>query len=210
VNASQRQWEALKWLAAILMVLDHVNSFLLGGRWAWAHDLGRAVFPIYAWIVAAGFARGTFARSVRSMFQMVCLGVCLTPLIWWLRGDHALNVLVLFACCGWLVLCWDGGRVLAMLPALVVANYCEFGLPGLAVVLCGVFAWRSGAASGFLLYVAAVGLLELVNGSAWALLGAALVGVARWLPVSVRRVRGVFFGFYAGHLALLGLVKAVL
>jgi hypothetical protein len=222
--ATVGQWELVKWVAAAFMVADHVNSFLLGGRYAWAHVLGRAVFPIFAWIVAAGFARGGVDRVRRSVLRMALVGLVVSPLFWWLRGDHAGNVLLLFASAGWLVMCWELKltsniklltsdvlvRALLSVPALLLANYCEFGWPGLVVVLVGVAAWRRGSASWCVAYAAAVALLEVVNGSSWALLGVALLVCARWLPLSVPRLRGVFFGWYAGHLALVGLARAVL
>ena len=39
--------ETLKWLALVLMVLDHVNTYLLGGSVPWMFAAGRTVMPIF-------------------------------------------------------------------------------------------------------------------------------------------------------------------
>ena len=44
--------EALKWVAAALMVLDHLNKFLYLGKLPVLFEIGRVVMPIFGFVLA--------------------------------------------------------------------------------------------------------------------------------------------------------------
>ena len=49
--------EALKWLALVLMVLDHVNKYLYHSALPWVFPIARLSFPLFAFVLAYNLAR---------------------------------------------------------------------------------------------------------------------------------------------------------
>src|SRR2546423_4977134 len=90
--------EALKWLALALMVLDHVNTFLFNRPLPGGYQAGRAVFPIFAFVLAGNLARpGALQRGVhvRVMRRLALFALLATPAHWALVGHWwPLNILV--------------------------------------------------------------------------------------------------------------------
>lgn len=202
------QLEVLKWIAAGVMVADHACSFVVAGP-SWVHAVSRLVFPVFAWVVGSGLARVEVAPRLEMAGRCAGVGVLSLPLFWLLRGDRALDVLVLFAAAALVVIGWDTKRWLVAAVGLFVANWCEYGLPGLLVIVSAVWAWRAGT-RGVLAYVVAVTGLWVVNGNPWALVGAGLVLGARWVPWRAPRVGRAFYWVYGLQWYGLSLVRILL
>lgn len=49
--------EALKWLALVLMTLDHINKYLFHEQIGWMFAAGRLVMPIFSFVLAYNLAR---------------------------------------------------------------------------------------------------------------------------------------------------------
>jgi len=49
--------EALKWLALVLMVLDHVNKYLYNDALLWVFPIARLSFPLFGFVLAYNLAR---------------------------------------------------------------------------------------------------------------------------------------------------------
>ena len=207
--------EALKWLAMLLMVADHVNKYLLHDRVPVAFDLGRLVMPIFA--IVLGF---NLARSVPGTFQRVSLRLSLYGLIatvpfialgglawvWW-----PLNIMATFLVAT--LVCWafDPGRlrhkVLACVLFLVAGSSVEFWWPGVA--LC-VAAWSYVRSPNWLALaagMAALVALRMVNGNDFALLALPVLVLGTMWRRPLPRARHVFYAFYPLHLAALWLLQ---
>jgi hypothetical protein len=78
--------EALKWAAAILMVLDHVNAYLLGGSNPALYALGRLAFPLFAVVLAYNLATADMAALRRVLGRVVVFGLAAQPLTMLLRS----------------------------------------------------------------------------------------------------------------------------
>jgi uncharacterized membrane protein len=63
VTDASLEW--MKWLAVVGMVLDHVNWFFFASSFdnpqasphAWMNDVGRVVFPLFAFVFGINLAR---------------------------------------------------------------------------------------------------------------------------------------------------------
>ena len=58
-----KQLDALKIVAALLMLVDHINSVFYNNELLWMELLGRLVYPAFAYVMACHFVRGVPAPS---------------------------------------------------------------------------------------------------------------------------------------------------
>jgi TraX protein len=206
--------EALKWLAVILMAIDHANKYLAGGKIVWAFAAGRVCLPLFCFVLAYNLTRtgvlegGGFTRVMKRTFGV---GLLATPVFialggllfyWW-----PLNIMFTL-CVATLMLLFVarggvGNFALAGLVFLVGGTLVEFWW--LALVLC-LASWRYCKAPGllsFALLFAATAALYVINRNGWALAALPIILAAPFAEIHCPRVRYGFYVFYPLHLALL-------
>jgi hypothetical protein len=209
--------EAIKWLALLGMVLDHVNRYCLAGRSAFLFDVGRLPMPMFAFVLAYNLARPRAReRGVhrRMITRLAFTGAVATPVCWLLNRD------LVYAYAWWpLNILWTlsllviltylierkSGRSTALAVALFLVGGAlgEFFWMG---VLAGLAAWyfcRHATLSTLLIWFLALLSLTLVNGNAWAVLAlptVLLLGQRRWRTARLTRF---FYACYPAHLAML-------
>ena len=207
--------EAVKWLALVLMVGDHVNAGLLARSVPWLYDLGRIVMPAFAAVLAynlAGLGNVENGRYQRAIVRLLVVGLVAYPFHVAVLGQGwaVANILIGYALAVtamWLV---DGygrrGLVAAAALVVVGGGFVEFYWAAPLVTLSWWYWWRerSPAAAGGVL--AALGLLCLINGNAWALASVLLILLATQLHgLRLSRWPWAFYVFYPAHLAVLAI-----
>lgn len=85
-----RALDALKILAAALMVVDHVDAFILGRENPWLFILGRIVFPLFAYATAAAILRKAHLKKYAIILGIVAFAA--QPIYMAATGGYALNV----------------------------------------------------------------------------------------------------------------------
>ncbi|WP_431113154.1 TraX family protein [Variovorax paradoxus] len=199
--------EALKWLAAGLMAMDHINRSLLGGAHAFLYDLGRLSMPVFGFVLMHHLARpGACAAGVhrRVMARLLGVGLLSTPVSAALAGAWPLNVLfmlLLSTAVVWLI--ERRRRGLAALAFVVAGTAVEFWWFGVLACLGAWHYCRRPTASRLALWALALGALWLVNRNLAALAALPLVWCAARIDLPVVRCRWLFYGFYPAHLALI-------
>lgn len=219
--------EAVKWLAVVLMTGDHVAKVLFGGYVPVASELGRVAFPLFSLVMAYNLAQpgADVGKSVRRLlvWGMVAQPVHAIVFGYWLP----LNVLLTFALAASAVWCVQRRRwVLLLLSVLPAPVFVDYQWAGVVLVLAAWHWFRSrrdlrqaGASINGLYFetlrdwrdfplvmVLPWCMLCAYNGNGWALLAAPVFLLAD-LPWNVPRTRWAFYGYYVGHLALLGAVQ---
>lgn len=199
--------EALKWLAAGLMVLDHANRFLFDGACAILYDLGRLAMPVFGFVLMHNLARPrALAAGVhrRIMARLFGFGLLATPAHAALAGWWPLNVLwMLLLSVGIVWLAERRRYTLAVLAFAVAGPMVEFWWFG---VLACLGAWgycRRPTAGRLALWALALGALWIVNRNLAALAALPLLWAAARIEVPVARCRWLFYIFYPAHLVLL-------
>jgi TraX protein len=204
--------EILKWIAAALMVGDHVNKYLLHGSAPALFDAGRLAMPLFAIVLGYNLARPgqSYGRVAARMAIAGTLAsvpfVALGGLGW---GWWPLNIMATFLVAT--VICWllasDGALRIAAAAGLFVVggSSVEFWWPGIALCVASwsyarTPSWRALAASAL-----AVFSLRVINGNDWALATFVAILPAMHVPDSLRvpRPRLFFYAFYPVHLAVL-------
>ena len=213
--------EALKWVAALLMVIDHSNKFLYGEKLPVIFQVGRIVMPIFGFVLAYNLTRpGAYVRGVysRMMYRLAFWGLAATPMYIILNGMYVkasawwpFNILFMLLLVVALVqLIEQGGakRLAAAVALFLVAGaFVEFLWFGVAYCL-GAWAYcRKRSWSRLGLWILATLSLSVVNGNAWALASIPLLLCVTRLNVRVPRWRWAFYALYPVHLLAILIVK---
>lgn len=215
---TNRGVEAVKWLAFVLMVLDHATIFLTDERPGWAYLLGRLVFPLFVMALGHGLSKaGRLAFDASAGRLLVWACVAQVPFAMLIPGV-VLNVLFTF---------WAGVtlyalvafrqfsalRVLLALGAILATHAVEFGPIGVALVVTAIGharaedvverrVWLGG-------FWGALTLLHAVNGVPVAMLAPLVYwAVVKW--VEVPRWRHGFYYLYPAQFAAIVAARAAL
>jgi hypothetical protein len=88
--------EALKWLALVLMTIDHINHFLFNMQLPAMSELGRIAMPLFGFVLAYNLARPDALQKgiqVRSMRRLFIFGLLAAPFFIALKGWLPLNIM---------------------------------------------------------------------------------------------------------------------
>lgn len=205
---------ALKWLAVVLMVADHVDWLLYGSALGIHDSVGRLVFPIFGFVSAYNAARpsaltdGTHGRMLR---RMLLVGVLSLPVYVPLAGWYPLNIMFTLALGVWLInAVGRGDRVgvsIAALVGLVAGALVDYQWFGLAYMLAVWGAYARGWSPWWIL-AAAVALWP-VNGNLVAVAALLLLWLASGLRLEMPRHQLAFYAVYPLHLAVLAMIKGL-
>lgn len=220
LDFSEASLSAMKWLALVLMVVDHSNKYLFEGSVAWMFALGRISMPLFAVVLGINLARpGMLANGgYRRLAQrLAAFGLLATvpfiainklPSGWWpLNMMFTMLVAVVSA---WL---FDMRRQGATIAACLVLAWGgalgEYWWPAIGLSLC-VWAYQRQPSRALIAsFLACLTLLWFVNGNLWALTVVPVLFALRWWPVMLPRAQWVFYAFYPLHLAVFWLVLTV-
>jgi hypothetical protein len=209
--------EALKWLALILMTLDHVNTFLYNGRFPALFKLGRIAMPVFGFVLACNLARRYALETgvyERTMQRLALFGLLATPVFVALVGWLPLNIMftLLLAAAVLYLLEKDGRwRVIAALVLLAGGGaLVEFQWFG---VLYCVAAWlycKRPTWFRLSIWIASAASLHAINHNPWALAALPLIFAVPRLHLRMPRLRHVFYVYYPAHLAVLWMSTKVI
>lgn len=206
--------ETLKWLALLLMTLDHANKYVMSYEFPALFDAGRLAMPLFAFVLGANLARpDAFKAGVhwRVMRRLAVYGAIATvpyTLLgglgwsWW-----PLNILFTLLVATAIIFLLERGGLVYGLAAIglfaVGGTVVEFWWWGLAAV---VTAWgyaKTGHWATLLTWVLSLAALWIINGSHWALLAIPLIFLVDRIDPPVPRSGQAFYIYYPAHLALL-------
>ena len=214
--------EALKWLALVLMTLDHVNKYVFAWSLPGTVEAGRLVMPIFGFVLAYNLARPDLneAGVQRMAMRLLAFGALAAPAYVALNTAlmHRLKPEKLDAV-SWLPLnilftLLVATLMIAMLkrsnaywPAIAASCFILAGMAveyrwfGLAFVLASWYHCRHGSPFSVALLVLATAALAVINGNFYALLALPLLLLAMRFDLKVPRWRHVFYAYYPLHLA---------
>ncbi len=197
--------EVLKWLALVLMVLDHVNTHLLGSNEPWMFATGRIVMPVFSLLLAYNLARGRAGAAWRTSRRTLAFGVLGTPAFWALHGGWwPLNILfTLSAAAAVIALLQQHRTGAALLLGWLAGFVVEFWWPAIGATVAAWYWWRSPTWRPALLWVLCMLALTPVNGNAWALAAVPVVATAAALKLHAARMKWIFYIAYPLHLTII-------
>jgi hypothetical protein len=213
--------EALKWLALLLMTLDHVNKHLLHASVPALFAAGRLALPLFGFALGYNLARpgalagGVYPRTARrlaifgSIATFPFITLCGLGWGWW--PFNILATLLVATLCAWLIEVGGAARLVTASALFIIGGaLVEFWWPGVAVCLLAWAYCRRPSWATLALWVAALASLYVINGNLWALAAVPVIFAAGRVRLNVPRGRLGFYVYYSGHLAVLwGLARLV-
>jgi TraX protein len=207
--------ELLKWLAVVLMTIDHTNKYVLGFDYPWMFHVGRLAMPIFTVVLAYNLARpGAFEKGIykRTFVRLLLFGVLSTPTFIALGATYddsiwPMNIMFLFAsivACVWLIeLGGIGAKAVLALIFVVMGFFAEYFWFGLGFGIAVWYYTKRPTWTAAIFAVLCCATLNLFNNLYWSLLAIPLVFLAPRINLRVPRLRLAFYAYYPLHLAVL-------
>jgi len=213
--------EALKWLALLLMTLDHVNKYLLHASVPELFAAGRLALPLFGFVLGYNLARpgalasGGYLRTARRLAVFGSIAtipfIALGGLGWGWWPLNIMATLLVATLCAWLIEVGGPVRLAAAAAVFIVGGaLVEFWWPGLAACLLAWAYCRRPSWVTLALWVGALASLYVINGNLWALAAAPLIFAAGQVKLTVPRGRLGFYVYYPAHLAVLWVLARLL
>lgn len=217
--------EAIKWIALVLMTLDHVNKHLFQGAHPALFNAGRIVMPLFGIVLAYNLARvgpGEELRYRKVLLRLVTFGAVATVpymllggLAW---GWWPLNIMFTLAAAVFVLQMLAQGGLVAHAAAwsafFLLGPFVEFWWPGMAVVVGGWALFTNRPGTAVAAFAAGLGgslVLDAVKVTGytnwWALAALPIVAVFARLRLKVPRLRWFFYVYYPAHLMAIWLLR---
>ena len=213
--------EALKWLALLLMTLDHVNKHLLHTSVPELFAVGRLALPLFGFVLGYNLARpgalasGGYPRTARRLAIFGAIAtipfIALGGLGWGWWPFNIMATLLVATLCAWLIEVGGPARLVAAAAVFIVGGaLVELWWPGLAVCLMAWAYCRRPSWLGLALWIGALASLYVISRNLWALAALLLIFAASQVTIDVPRGRLRFYVYYPAHLAVLWIVARLL
>ncbi len=213
--------ETVKWFALACMLLDHVNKYLLDGAEPALFALGRFALPLFGFALAYNLARpGALARGAyrRLLPRLAAFGVIASPFFialgglgwgWW--PLNIMFTLFVAAAVLWLLEVRSSSAIAGAIVLFLVGGlFVEFWWPALACIVAAWLYCRRATWLRFVGWIAATGSLYLINDNLWALAALPALFLLARVPVTLPRMRWLFYLFYPAHLAVLWVIRELI
>jgi hypothetical protein len=202
--------EALKWLALVLMTVDHVNHFIFKMQSPVMSDLGRIAMPLFGFVLAYNLARPDAMQKgihLRAMPRLLLFGVLASPFYILLKGWFPLNIMFTLLLATYLIYLIENenqfNRTLCVLVFIIGGIFVEYAWFATAYCLAAWWFCKSPSLVRGLLWLGMTALLWVDNLNYWACAALPIIFLAPYIKIKVPRLRFVFYAYYPIHLALL-------
>jgi hypothetical protein len=220
IDVSDGTLEAIKWLALLLMVADHINKYLLDDASHLVFICGRVAMPLFVFVLAYNLARsGSFKHGAhrRTLKRLAIFGILATPpfiaLGGLLAGWWPLNILFTLLSMTAIIYFFEqhtlGGYCIACAVFIGGGSSVEFWWPAIAF---GIAIWwycKTPRFTPIVIAVLALVSLRIINGNYWAMAAIPILAASVTVNISMPRCKWVFYYFYPIHLSMIWFLKLV-
>jgi hypothetical protein len=210
-----RALAAMKWLAIICMLCDHINKYVFNESVPILFIIGRLTLPLFVFVlgynlgrpmaaIASAYSRLTlrlFVFGIVASFPFVALNKVAWN--WW-----PLNIM--FTLLVAVVVAWlldkrtNLSFVAACLVFLVGGALVEFWWMAIAACLFARAYFRAPAFWSFFGFIVSVASLFVINGNFWAMAALPLIAIiAKYWTRPLPRAQWFFYAFYPAHLTVI-------
>lgn len=212
--------EGLKWLALIIMTLDHINKYLLHDSVLPMFAIGRLAMPLFGFVLAFNLARpetlakGVYPRVIKRLAitaviaSVPFIGLCGLGWGWW-----PLNILAtLLISTSIMFLADKGGKgniALAILIFVFGGAFVEFWWPGITICLSAWCYCKRPNWLALITWIGSIASLHIINHTSWALAAIPLIFLAPYARLGLPRVGRFFYVYYPAHLTVLWAITRI-
>ena len=212
LRISEGSLQTVKWIALVLMTIDHVNKFLFNGTNYQAFALGRLAMPLFLFVLAYNLARSDNMLSFRRvMTRLTIYGILATPACGAMMGLHTLNIMFALLALTAIIYClhhrttlWTVGGFLIFIGA---GGFVEFAWLGLLLGLSLYWYCRQPSFLALACMLLALASLWLINENWWAFAAIPVVLLLCFVDLRVPRMKLIFYVYYPFHLTVLWLIR---
>lgn len=202
--------EALKWLALVLMTIDHVNKFLFQGQMSYMFEVGRLAMPLFGFVLAYNLARPEAMLNgmhLRAMQRLFIFGLLASPFFIPMAGWWPINIMFMLLIATFTIYLLEKGSQANIWLCIIVfiagGIFVEFFWFALAYCLAAWWYCKSPSIVSGLVWLIVTALLSAVNLNAWALAALPVIFLFSYIKIEMPRLRYIFYAYYPAHLALL-------
>lgn len=213
--------EALKWLALLLMTVDHVNRFFFDKTLHAAYYMGRLAMPLFAFILAYNLARPnsySSGRYKRMLVRLFLFGLLATPAYHYLNINQLkqhyflpLNIMFSLWVAAALLFLYEkkGIRSLPFLVLLFLISgfFIEYNWIGVAFCISAWLYCKQPSLPRLALNFISLFLIGALNGNQYAMLLVPIIILATNIEMKVPRLPYFFYSYYPLHLTLFCFLK---
>lgn len=201
--------EILKFLAAVLMTVDHINKYLFNSTIFSFFEIGRIAMPIFMFILAYNLAHTHgFTKLIKRLF--IC-GIITTPVFIKLGGlyygYYPLNIMFTLLVSVIVMYLIDKNIYLALLIFAVGGSCVEYWWPAISFSVFIFVYYKYKEKLFFLLAIISLTLLYYINGNFWALVSIPVIAVFSYFNIKVPRLKMLFYIYYFVHLTVILFIK---
>lgn len=209
--------EGMKWLALLVMTLDHINKFIYHESLPGIFQLGRIAMPLFAFVLAYNLARpNAFENGLyqRVMRRLAFYGLISIPACVFLMGKAALGfpanimfMLLVSTATLYFLQKKDGYSAwYATLTFCLGSIFVEYWWFGVIICITSFYYCKKPSMINlFFLFVSLVAVL-LVNINLWAIAALPVILFAKKVALPIPRVKNVFYAYYPLHLSVIAAI----
>lgn len=209
--------EALKWLAMVLMTIDHINHFLFKMQVPVMYELGRIAMPLFGFVLAYNLARpGALHKEMHlsAMQRLLIFGLLASPFFIMLNKWLPLNIMFTLLLTTYLIYLIErnegNDRKLCVLIFIIGGVFVEYAWLAPAYCLAAWWFCKSPSLARGLLWIGITASLWVVNLNYWACAALPIIFFASYIKIKIPRLRLMFYSYYPIHLALLFLIQKLM
>jgi hypothetical protein len=206
--------EALKWLALLIMTIDHINHFVCNMQVPVMYEIGRIAMPLFGFVLAYNLARphATQRQMHVKVIKRLCIfGIIATPFYVALNRWWPVNIMFTLLLATYLIYLIETGArenfwkcVIVFFVGGFFVEYFWF-VPAYCLAAwwyCKQPSYKSG-----LILVTTTALLYVINQNHWSLVALPLIYLVSRMHINIPHLRLAFYIYYPLHLAGLMLIK---
>lgn len=209
--------EALKWLALLLMTVDHINHFLYNTQVPAMFALGRIAMPIFGFVLAYNLARhGAALRHMhhKAMMRLLFFGLLASPFyILLINKWLPLNIMFTLLLAVYLIYLLErdarDDRLLCFFTFLIGGMLVDYAWLAPAYCIASWWFCKQPNTTRGLIWIAITTLLWLANLNYWACAAIPLIFLAMKINIKIPRIPLLFYAYYPLHLAVLLLLLKI-
>lgn len=225
--------ESIKWLAILLMTIDHINSYVIlpltGKPYVELFNMGRIAFPLFALVIAYNLARprsnSDEKRAILSALKRLTIfGLIAVLPYYFATGGRTLPLNIMFTLALATALIYNlriaadkESRIARYTLYLftnvllaISASFVEFSYYGVALIIAAWLFFRYSSSISLVMTLVLIFSLFAVNENHWALLAVPIFTLGYVIEAEIPRInKYAFYAYYPIHLAVIAITVAV-